>query len=209
MVIKVQMAGLKVYPARGLWYVYRRSTGEALIKGFRGSRGDLYKKLAEPDFIQVYNRPRLAKRRAIDFSIETLGGFVHWFTCGAIDDAKEGDVDGYPKWWKLAEATRKDYVEGFDYLRPEFDILLRDIKQPDLYDVRDKCPNEKWGRFADKMIAALSSMFRQAVKRGKMDFNPCLGMDKAHEADPNANREWLSAEWKFARENAPLEVLIR
>ena len=41
------------------------------------------------------------------------------------------------------------------------------------------------------MISALSSMFRQAVKRGKMPFNPCLGMDKAHKADPNANREWF------------------
>jgi hypothetical protein len=33
-------------------------------------------------------------------------------------------------------------------------------------------------------------------------------MDKIHDADPNANRKWLDAEWRFARENAPLEVLI-
>jgi hypothetical protein len=33
-------------------------------------------------------------------------------------------------------------------------------------------------------------------------------MDKAHEADPDSNREWLAPEWQFARENAPLEVLI-
>jgi hypothetical protein len=58
------------------------------------------------------------------------------------------------------------------------------------------------------MIAALSSMFRQAVKRGKMPFNPCTGMDDAHEADPNSNREWFQEEWNFAREKAPLEVLI-
>jgi len=51
-------------------------------------------------------------------------------------------------------------------------------------------------------------MFRQAVKRGKMPFNPCTGMDDAHEADPDSNREWLAPEWKFARENAPLEVHI-
>jgi hypothetical protein len=49
---------------------------------------------------------------------------------------------------------------------------------------------------------------RAGLKRGKMDFNPCLGMDKAHEADPHANREWLYHERNFARENAPLEVLI-
>jgi hypothetical protein len=33
-------------------------------------------------------------------------------------------------------------------------------------------------------------------------------MDDAHQADPNANREWFASEWQFARENAPLEVLI-
>ncbi len=61
-------------------------------------------------------------------------------------------------------------------------------------------PVKKWPRFADQMIAALSSMFRQAKKRGKMTINPCLGMEKAHEADPNANREWFTPEWQFARE---------
>jgi hypothetical protein len=42
----------------------------------------------------------------------------------------------------------------------------------------------------------------------KAQVNPCTGMDDAHEADPDSNREWLAPEWKFARENAPLEVLI-
>ena len=41
-----------------------------------------------------------------------------------------------------------------------------------------------------------------------MTINPCIGMDKAHEADPNANREWFTEEWQFARERAPLEVKI-
>ena len=69
---------------------------------------------------------------------------------------------------------------------------LEGITQPDLYDMRDKCADKKWPRFADQMISALSSMFRQAVKRGKMPFNPCTGMDDAHKADPNANREWFT-----------------
>jgi hypothetical protein len=29
----------------------------------------------------------------------------------------------------------------------------------------------------------------QAVKRGKMPFNSCIGMDKFHDAGPNANRD--------------------
>ena len=64
------------------------------------------------------------------------------------------------------------------------------------------------GNFADKMIAVLSSMFTQAVKRKKMTSNPCFGMNKIHTADPNSNREWFPHEWKFVRENAPTEVLI-
>jgi integrase len=208
MVVRVRLGGLKIAHARGKYYVYRRDNGETLIKGFKGTRAELQTKLEDPGFIQTYNRPRLQKRRAGDFAVETLGGFVHWYTCGAIDEAKEADVEGYPKWWKLADSTRKDYLDAFDYLRDEFDMVLRDIKQPDLYEARDTCANKKWPRFADKMISALSSMFKQAVKRGKMDFNPCLGMDKTHEADPESNREWLSSEWKFARETAPLEVLI-
>jgi len=208
MVVRVKFKGLKIANARGKYYVYRRETGEPLIKGFVGSRAELLQKLEAPEFIQVYNRPRLLKRRAGDFPIETLGGFIHWYTCGAIDDAKESEVDGYPKWWKLAKSTRDDYLNAFDYLRPEFDIVLKDITQPALYEVRDTCANDKWPRFADQMIAALSSMFRQAVKRGKMPFNPCLGMDKAHKADPNANREWEPEEWQFAREYAPREIKI-
>lgn len=216
MVVRVRLRGLKPVKARGRWYVYRRATGEAIIKGFVGSRENLMRKLEEPDLMQAYNRPRLMKRRAGDFAPETLGGFVHWYTNGDIDrleDSKHlkepGSLpDSYPKWPKLSEATRKDYLAAYDYLREDFDMLLQDVKQPDLYELRDKCVTRKWGRFADKMISALSSMFKQAVRRGKMDYNPCTGMDKAHEADPATNREWLETEWKFARENTPLEVLI-
>jgi hypothetical protein len=58
------------------------------------------------------------------------------------------------------------------------------------------------------MISALPSMFTQGVKRGKMTTNPCLGMDRAHKADPNANREWTAEEWTVAFNAAPLEVKI-
>lgn len=208
MVVKVRLEGLNIVKGRGRWYVYPRGGGEPIIKGFEGSRSELEAKLADPDLMQVYNRPRLQRRLAVSFPIETLGGFVHWYTCGAIDAANEGEIEGYPKWWKLAESTRQDYLEAYDYLRPEFDIVLKDITQPELYDARDKCSNKKWPRFADQMIAALSSMFRQAVKRGKMPFNPCLGMDKGHKADPNANREWQPDELVFVRSGAPLEILI-
>lgn len=211
MVVRVKLEGLNIVKGRqpNTWYVYRRGGGSALIKGFIGSREDLEKKLAEPEMVQAYNRPRLLSKPASDLPIEALGGFVHWFTCGAIDGKRAGDVeDGYPKWWKLADATRKDYLKAYEYLRPEFDMPLAGITQPMLYETRDKCANRKWPRFADQMIAALSSMFRQAVKRGKMPFNPCIGMDKAHSADPNANREWFPGELLAVLAVAPMEVKI-
>jgi hypothetical protein len=60
------------------------------------------------------------------------------------------------------------------------------------------------------MIAALSSAFRQAVKRSNktgMTVNPCLGMEKLHEADPNANREWHPGDWTIV-ERVPMEIKI-
>ena len=58
------------------------------------------------------------------------------------------------------------------------------------------------------MISALSSMFTQAVKRGKMQTNPAMGIDKVHKADANANREWSPEEWTAATANAPTEIVI-
>jgi len=217
MVVKVKLSGLNIVRGRvlGTWYVYPRGGGDALIKGFDGSRDELLKKLGEPDLMQAYNRPRLQKKLAASFPVEALGGFIHWYTNGDIDRpikealAAPSTVTGnYPKWPTLSKATRADYLDAFEYLRPEFDMLLAGITQPALYEARDKCSSKKWPRFADQMIAALSSMFKQAVKRGKMPFNPCIGMDKAHAADPNSNREWFDHEWNFVIANAPAEVLI-
>jgi len=140
--------------------------------------------------LTAYNRPRVRARRAETFSVETLGGFINWFTNGDIDRAAEerkaedrfGDNPRVIRSGGQASGgDAKDYLEAFGWLRDEFDIMLTDITQPDLYDLRDKCANQKWPRFADQMISALSSMFRQAVKRGRstgMKINPA-GMDKA------------------------------
>jgi hypothetical protein len=80
-----KLEGLKIYKARGHWYVYPRGGGDPLIKGCDGSREDALKKLAEPEFMQTYNRPQLQKRLAASFPIETLGGFIHWYSNGDID----------------------------------------------------------------------------------------------------------------------------
>ncbi len=222
--VKVKLHGLKIARARGKWYVYKRSTGEALIKGLAGDRDALLRQMESPEFIRVYNFKRAPARAAKDHAGDTLGGLLYWYTNGDIDRCRDErskfvvpdlsdkpPADSYPKWRKLAQATRKDYLEAFDYLRDAFPIQLAEITQPDLYELRDQCANTKWPRFADQMIAALSSAFKQGVRRGNttgLKANPCLGMDKAHQADPNSNREWFAHEWEFVRKNAPMEILI-
>ena len=68
---------------------------------------------------------------------------------------------------------------------------LAGVTQPDLYDTRDKCAVKKWPRFADKMIGT-SSMFTAGGEARQDAHQSLLGMDKAHKADPNSNREWLN-----------------
>jgi hypothetical protein len=118
-VVKVKLSGLKVAHARGKYHVYLRATGETLLKGFDGDKDALLRRLSMPDMLAACNRPRDRARRAETFSVETLGGFISWFTNGDIDRTAEerkaedrfGDSpEGYPKWrTKLAAATRKDY----------------------------------------------------------------------------------------------------
>lgn len=193
MVVTVKLEGLNIVKARGKFYVYLRETGEPLLKGFDGNRAELLKRLAMPDMIALYNGKRKRDLRHA-YPDGTLGALVSWF---------ESEC---PRFAKLSDATKKDYRAAYLYLRPEFDAPLSTITQPTLYEVRDRCAVAKWPRFADKMMAALSSLFTEAVKRGKMAVNPAKGIDKAHSADPNANREWHVDEWRDAHAMAPAAV---
>ena len=196
MVVRVKLKGLKIARnGAGRYYVYVRGTKRVLISNFAGTREELIKRLGEIDVMTVYNATRKQELGRV-YADGTLGALVTWFKTEC------------PRYDKLADATRSDYDKAFTWLEPGFDCPLDLITTPELYDLRDRCAKEKWGRFADKMISALSSMFTQAVKRKKMPLNPCFGMDKIHKADPNANREWFGPEWDIVRANAPMEVLI-
>jgi integrase len=178
MVVRVRLKGLKIVNARGRWYVYVRDGLDALVKGFEGTREQLMARLAEPDMLTAYNARRKRNLNRV-YAEGTLGALVAWYQtdCSAYTD--------------LAARTKKDYDAAFEWLRP---------------DVRDRCAKDRTPHFADKMISALSSMFGYAVKRRKLASNPCIGMDKAHKADPNANREWYPEEWPTTFEAAPMEI---
>jgi integrase len=194
--VKVKLQGLKIARARGKYYVYVRATGEALLKGFVGSKDDLLKRLAMPDMIGAYNARR--KRDPKSYPEKTLGWLVAWFT----------DPEQCPEFKALGETTQEQYKAGLQWLEPEYDCPLSAITQADLYEVRDRCVTAKWPTFADKMMTALSSMFTKAVKRGKMPSNPAIGIDNARKSNKNANREWRPEEWATAFQLAPLKFKI-
>lgn len=192
--VKVRLEGLKIARARGKYYVYVRATGEALLKGFEGDQDALRKRLAMPDMIGAYNVRRQRDPRS--YQENTLGWLVAWYT----------DPDQCPEFGALSDVTRDEYKGRLQYLEPEFDCPLHLITQASLYEVRDRCVKDKWPAFADKMMTALSSMFTQAAKRGKMPANPAMGIDRAGKPDPNANREWRPEEWETVMARAPLHL---
>jgi integrase len=194
MVVKVRLKGLKIARARGKYYVYVRSTGDLLLKGFAGNKAALLKRLADPDMIGAYNARR--HRGPVSYPERTLGWLVAWFT----------KPDQCPEFAALAEITRTEYKDRLQYLEAEFDCPLDVITQSSLYEVRDRCVKVKWPAFADKMMTALSTMFTLAVQRGWMTANPALGIKRAYKSDANANREWRPEEWSTVLSSAPLHL---
>jgi integrase len=144
----------------------------------------LQKRLAMPDMLGAYNVRR--KRDPKSYPEKTLGWLVAWFT----------DPEQCPEFKALSPTTQEQYKKGLAWLEPEYDCPLAAISQADLYEVRDRCVAAKWPTFADKMMTALSSMFTNGMKRGKMLTNPALGIDKARKPNKNANREWRPHEWE-------------
>jgi integrase len=194
MVVTLKITGLNIVNARGKLYVYARDTGERLYGPYEGTKPDLKRLLADDkDFIAKWNARRRPEIKRT-YEPGTLGDLVRWF---------ENEC---PKYKKLSVATKKDYTAAFQHLRGLFDAKLEEFDTAELYDLRDKCAMEKWPRFADKMISALSSMFGQGVKRKKLRSNPARGIDKAHTSDKNANREWIAGEFEAAIADAPANL---
>lgn len=193
MVVRVRLKGLKLVRARGKWYVYHRASGDAIVRGFEGSRDDLIANLETTESLGAYNSRRV---RTLPYQEQTLGWLVNWFE------------NEWPGFEELSAATQKQYRDSFAYLQSEFDAPLNTITTAVLYETRDTCAKAKWPRFADKMITALSSMFTQAVKRKKMENNPALGIDRTHKSDAQSNREWRPEEWQAVFGRAPPRFAI-
>ncbi|RWX78309.1 site-specific integrase [Neorhizobium lilium] len=202
MVVKVQLKGLNIRRSRGKWYVSYRATGETLIKGFVGTRDQLDRQIASHDFRLKHLQAEGRDRRP-SYDEGTLGSVIKWFK------------EECPRWDKLSDASKEDYEKSFSYLDaarhetagPVLNFPVSIINQPSIYGMRNKAAKDKWERFADKLVSHLSTIFKEAVKVGKMVQNPAGGVEKLHNADPNANHEWTETEVQTAIWLAPDHIL--
>ncbi|WP_246272628.1 tyrosine-type recombinase/integrase [Phyllobacterium pellucidum] len=146
--------------------------------------------MATPAFLQAYNASKARDRRPV-YAEGTLGDLIKWFQ------------EECPRWDKLSEASKEDYTKSFKYLEPGYEFAVKDLTPPDIYTLRNKAAKAKWGRFADKLVTHLSTIFKEAAKVGKIATNPAAGVEKLHKADPNANHEWRMEEVAVALAFAP------
>lgn len=97
---------------------------------------------------------------------------------------------------KLAPRTRKDYSHKLDYLKPGQHALLKDFTRGDVLRIRDKAHKAKKFHFANYLTTVMSVMFKWAVDREYMTFNPAAGIAKIERPKllPKRNRVWTEAE---------------
>lgn len=194
MVVTVSLSGLNVRQAKGRWYISVRETGDSLVRGFVGTKADALAQLGNPEVLFLYSRVRLKEQRRV-YADGTLGQLVAWFKADC------------PRWKGLSDVSRAEYEKSFLFLEEWFDVPVAAIDQPQIYDVRNKAANQKWHRFADKMVSHLSTIFHEATKVRKASGNPAAGIEKLHKADPNANHEWRPDEVTTVFNGAPQHVL--
>jgi integrase len=193
---KVKLAGLKIYPVKGKWYVYVRATGVALVKGFEGNKAALIKLLETPEMIGAYNVTRGREPRT--YPERTLGWLVAWYT-----DGKQCE-----RFKKLAPETQERYKECLACLQDVYDAPLEELQRHDIVLWRDKVELEKWPALANRMVTVLSTMFGLAAYRGWMKANIALGIRSTYKSDPNSNREWRPEEWAVVMSRAPMHLKI-
>jgi hypothetical protein len=197
-VVDVKLS-LKITHARGKYYVYRRSDGEAILRGFTGNMEALRKRLAEPDMIGLYNSGRRRDTKAV-YPEKSLGWLVAWFT----------DPEQCADFKALAETTREEYADRLKFLEEAYDDQIADITTADIYEARDNACAKKWPAYADKMVTALSTMFKLAVKRNWMTSNPAPRRRQSLQARP-ARQSGMAAGGmgvrSRARPEAPADLL--
>jgi len=183
----VRVKGLKRFRSskNGKIYCYHRATGRRIDAEF--GTGAFFAELARLDALAAEIEPRPG----------TLGGlFAEW---RSRPDAQEH-----------APRTRIDYAKVLDYLQPLEAMPLAELDRTFVVRLRDKTHKKRKRRFANYVVAVLSSVCSWGVDRGLLNENPCRGVKpiKRPKGLPRANRPWTDAERNIVLKEAPAHLLV-
>lgn len=183
----VRVKGIKKFRStkNGKVYCYHRRTGKRIQAEF--GTGAFFAELARLDDL-------VAK---VDPKPGTLGGlFAEW---RAGPEAQE-----------LAPRTQSDYAKMLDYLKPLEAMPLSELERPFVIRLRDKAYRRHKRRFANYVLAVLSSICSWGVDHGLLDENPCRGVRpiKRPKDLPRANRPWTDEERAVVIEEAPEHLRV-
>ncbi|MEO1142529.1 MAG: tyrosine-type recombinase/integrase [Pseudomonadota bacterium] len=190
---KVSLKGLNIRQSKGKWYVSWR-TGGSLIRGFEGTRKQLETYMSGNDFLSLYLASEAAPITK-QFPQGSVGQVIEWYK------------EHTQRWADRKPRTKKDYQQAFDWLGEELNYPVELLTPADIATVRNKAALEKYPKFADHLVSALSSVFSEAAEAGLMASNPCSGVKRVYKAKKNANREWMSEEEAHVFDKAPPHLL--
>lgn len=113
-----------------------------------------------------------------------------------------------PEWAEKAPATKADYQDIFDYLKPMADLPLVLIDGPFVVKLRDKVFAKRKHRFANYVIQVLSLLFNWGRPRGHTTTNSAKNVPKLRRprGEADANRPWTVEEFSIVMAALPVEL---
>jgi integrase len=183
----VRVKGIKKFRSKknGKIYCYHRATGRRIEAEF--GTGAFFAELALLDALVTKVNPKPG----------TLGGlFSEW---RARPDADEHS----PRY-------RADCAKVLDYLQPLELMPLTELDRTIIVRLRDKTYKKRKRRFANYVVAVLSSFCSWGVDHGLLTDNPCRGVRpiKRPKDLPRANRAWTDKERSVVLAIAPPQVKV-
>jgi integrase len=183
----VRVRGVKKFRSRknGRVYCYHRATGRRIQAEF--GTGAFFAELAGLDALLAKVEPKPG----------TLGGFfAEW---RARPDADEHS----PRY-------RADCDKVLNYLQPLETMPLAALDRAFVIRLRDKTYKKHKRRFANYVVAVLSSICSWGIDRALLTDNPCRGVRpiKRPKDLPPANRRWTDKEREVVLEQAPAHLKI-
>lgn len=181
----MHLKGIKAYQSKGRVYYYHRAT-KTRIKAEVGT----------PEFVREVERLNKAAEKATTGpAAGTLGSLIVAYRSS-------------PEWVEKAPATKADYQDIFDYLKPMADLPLVLIDGPFVVKLRDKAFAKRKRRFANYVVQVLSLLFNWGRPRGHTTTNPAKDVPKLRRprGEVDANRPWTVEEFSIVMAALPVEL---